>query len=436
MYKEFLNKIKSKKLKVCVVGLGYVGLPLLVRLVKSNFNVFGYDKDQLKIKRLKNCISYISTIKNTQLEYFKKNSDRVFSNINKMKDIDVIIICLPTPLKKNNSPDMSYVHNFFNLFKSYMLDNKVIILESTVYPGACNDIIKKFKLSEKLSQKKLSFIYSPEREDPGNYSFSYKHTPKIVSGYNQVSLNIGNIIYSKFVRKIAIAKSIKIAETSKLLENIFRSVNIGMINEFKMICDRLGINIYDVIDIASTKNFGFMKFLPGPGLGGHCIPIDPYYLSWASKKIGYDPKFIKLSGKINKEVTNWIIGKILKFFKIKKIPYKNKKIIIIGVAYKKNVDDDRETPAYYIMEKLIQKKIKIDFHDPYIKSIKEGRKYKKFKNMKSKPLTQNTFKNSIATIIVTDHDKINYNKILKFSRFIFDTRGVYKSKNDSKIITL
>lgn len=434
MYKEFIKKIKSKKLKVCVVGLGYVGLPLLVRLTKSKFDVYGYDKDPIKIKKLQNKNSYVSTVKNNDLIYFNKKKEKVFYNIKKIKNIDVIFICLPTPLKKNNTPDMSFLYNFFNSFNQFINDGKVIILESTVYPGASDDIVKKYNLLKKLNKNKISFIFSPEREDPGNKNFSYSKTPKIISGFNKFSLTIGKIIYSKFVKKVVVANSIKAAETAKLLENIFRSVNIGMINEFKMICHKMGINIYEVINLAATKNFGFMKFLPGPGLGGHCIPIDPFYLSWASKKLGYNPKFIRLSGKINKEITNWILKKIFIFFKQKKIFYKGKKIIIIGIAYKKNVNDDRESPAYYIMNKLIQKGIKVIFYDPFIKIIHKSRKFKNLTNMKSINITNKYFKNSIATIVVTDHDKTNYKKIHKLSKYIFDTRGVYNSKKSDKII--
>ena len=436
MYKEILKKIKLKKIKICVVGLGYVGLPLAIRLIKSNVNVFGYDTDKKKIDYLKNGKSYISNISNNELIYFKKNKKNLFRNISNLKKIDVFIVCLPTPLSNNNKPEMKYVHNFFESLRQFIHDGQVFILESTVYPGASLEIINKLNLKQKILNKKNFFIFSPEREDPGNTKFSYKFTPKVVSGFTKECLKIGKKIYSLFVKKTVSTTSLEVAETSKLLENIFRSVNIGLINEFKIICKKMNINIYDVIDVAATKNFGFMKFYPGPGLGGHCIPIDPFYLSWASKKKGYDPKFIKLSGYINKNITSWVLKNILNYFLKKKINYKNKKILIIGIAYKKNVDDDRETPAYYIMNKLLQKNIKIQYHDPYIKKIRKGRKFKNLSNFKSIELSKKNIQNSLAAIILTDHDEIDYNKIRKYSNLIFDTRGKYKKTINENIIQL
>jgi len=329
---------------------------------------------------------------------------------------------------------MSYLNSFFKKIKFFKKKYQTIILESTVYPGASQDIIKKYNLTKKLNKKELYFVYSPERENPGMKNFSYKTTPKVVSGYNKDSLIIGINIYKKFVNRVVETSSLSNAEATKLLENLFRSVNIGLINEFKIICEKLNLNIYEIIKSASTKNFGFMKFLPGPGLGGHCIPIDPYYLNWASRKKGYTAQFIKTSGDINSKMPMRIVNKISNVLKKKKSKKSNLKILLVGIAYKKNIDDDRETPGYEIIYQLQKRKYKVNYYDPYIPKIKSGRKFKDKIKLKSIKISQKNLRNHDAILIVTDHDKINYNHILKNSNLIFDSRGVYRGHYDNEKI--
>ncbi len=433
MYRELIKKIKSKKIKVSIIGLGYVGLPLALRFIKSGIKVFGIDTDIKKILKLKSGNSYIGSIKNHQLKYFKKNKDNFSDNLEDVKKADVIIICLPTPLKKNKTPDMSYVFNFSKKIKKYIKDGQIIILESTVYPGATLSLINYLGLKRKNIGLKNFLIYSPERENPGYKSFNYRDTPKVVSGFSKKCINLGDIIYKLFVKKRVLLNSIAEAEATKLLENLYRSVNIGLVNEFKIICDKMNINVQNVIDAASTKNFGFKKFTPGPGLGGHCIPIDPYYLYWASSKYGYFPKFIKTSGEINNKMPSWVVNKIIKTFKKNKISFKNKKILLVGVAYKKNVDDDRETPAFEIMSRLEKKNIKTDYYDPFIPKLKSGRKYKYSK--KSIKFNSKQIQKYMASLVITDHDSVDYKKLLTNSKLVFDTRAVFKNiKNSNKII--
>jgi UDP-N-acetyl-D-glucosamine dehydrogenase len=436
MYNHILKKVKLKSAKIAVIGLGYVGLPLAVKLIKSNFDVYGFDNDKNKLEFLKKGKSYISTIKNNDCRYFKKFKNKLISKHIYLREVDVIIICLPTPLKKSKIPEMKYLENFSKNIKKNVKDGQIFILESTVFPGASEDFIKKIGIKKNLEKGLNFFIYSPERENPGQKNFSYKTTPKIISGYSEECIKLGSMIYSSFVKKIVKISSIKNAEASKLLENIFRSVNISFINEFKIICKNMGLNIYEIIDAAATKNFGFMKFLPGPGFGGHCIPIDPYYLSWISKKNGYLPKFIKTSGDINASMPTWIVKNIIKKFYENKIIFNNKKVLIVGVAYKKNVDDDRESPAFEIIKKLKKFKINVDYHDPYIKIIRKGRNFKNSEKLESIKLNPNQLKKYIATIIITDHDNINYKIIQKNSNLIFDTRGVFKNNYNNKIISL
>lgn len=420
------KKIISKNFSVGIVGLGYVGLPICSRFVKADIKVFGVDSDQKKIHLLKKGIPYINNNDKEIIDYFKKNKNQVSSKYEILKGCDAILICLPTPLR-NLKPDMSHVFNCARKLKKLLRPYQILILESTVYPGASND------LCEIVSNKKLRigsnfFLgYSPERENPGDKKFSYKKTPKIISGMTSKCISLIKEIYSPIVKKLVVAKNVREAELSKLLENMYRAVNIGMVNELKIICDKLKIDIFDVIDLAATKNFGFQKFLPGPGLGGHCIPIDPYYLSWVSERHGYKPKFISVAGKLNRSIPNWIINKMISVLKKKKL-----KILILGISYKKNIEDDRESPSFSLMKILKSKKIKFEYNDPYFKKLRKGREFKTIK--KSILLTKNNLRKFNAVLLVTDHDLYDYEFIAKNSKIIFDTRGRYKKYNFKNIV--
>ena len=417
---SLLKKIKNKKYNIGVIGLGYVGLPLVNRFLKSkNLKVFGIDNDKEKINLLKKGVSPIKSIK---ISYFKNFKNRISDDYSIINLVDVVIICLPTPLKSNRTPDLKYLEICFKNLSRIDLKDKIIILESTVYPG----VTKKFasQLISKNSSYKIGknifFGYSPERENPGDKSFSYQTTPKVVSGYSDVCLNLMQNIYKTISKKVFSTNTLEEAETSKLLENLYRSINIGLVNEMKLICDRLKINVHKVIDTASTKNFGFQKFIPGPGLGGHCIPIDPYYLSWISKKKGYVPQMLKSAASINNNMPKLIINKILKYFK------KKPKILIFGISYKKNVDDDRESPSFEFMKILKKKNIYFDFVDPYFEKIRKGRKI--LIEKKSIKLNKKNSKTYDCAIIVTDHDLFDYKFISKNFKLVFDCRGVFYSK--------
>ena len=417
---SLLRKIHNKRYKVAIIGLGYVGLPLVKRFINSSkIDVIGVDNDIRKVNLLRKGISPIDSIK---IQYFKKFKDRVSDNYSIVNSADIIIICLPTPLKLKQKPDLVYLDNCYKNLSKITLENKMIILESTVYPGVTRSYANKIiKLSSKLKiGKNIFFGYSPERENPGDKSFSYNKTPKVIAGYSKPCLKLIKKIYQNIVTKIYSCNTLEEAETSKLLENLYRSINIGLVNEMKIICNKLNIDVHNVIETAATKNFGFQKFVPGPGLGGHCIPIDPYYLSWISKKKGYDPLILKSSAKINNNMPKFITSKILKFFN------KKPKILIFGVSYKKNVDDDRESPSFEFMKIFKKKKISFDFIDPFFKEIKLGRQVT-FKK-KSVKFNKRNMKNYDCALIVTDHDKFNYLSIKKNFKLIFDCRGVYKAK--------
>lgn len=402
-----------------IIGLGYVGLPLALNFGKSkNCVVYGFDNDNLKLKSILKGKSYLSHINDTEIRNFS-SKNYVSKDFSKIKKMDFIILCLPTPLKNNNKPDLSYVKGSLNKIFPYLKKGQALSLESSTYPGTTEEVIIK-KLKEKfIIGKNFYVIYSPEREDPGN-KIKMNAIPKIVAGYSKSCTKIGKSYYSKVFDKVLITESLKIAEFSKILENVFRSINIGLVNEIKIISDKMGIDVFDVIKTASSKPFGFMPFYPGPGVGGHCIPLDPFYLTWKAKKIGLKTKFIELSHEINNDMKNWIVNKIENNLRT----LKNKKIIVIGIAYKKNIDDCRESPSFQIISDLIKKKAKVSYYDPYIKKLPVTRKF----NIKlnSIELTKQNLTNSDAVLIHTDHDNIKYNLIKKYSKKIFDSRGIFK----------
>lgn len=432
MFRTLLTKIKNKKLKVGIIGLGYVGLPLAIRFLNSKVNVIGFESDLKKIQLIQKGVCYIENKSFKNDGYFKTFRNKVTNDYSQLSLVDIIIVCLPTPLTKSNKPDISILKRCASKINKYIKEGQMFILESTVYPGATIEIYKILSKFKKFSLGKNFFLsFSPERENPGDKLFSYKYTPKVVSGYSSKCSEIAFKIYKLIARKVFLAKSIKVAEMSKLLENTFRSVNIGLVNEFKIISNKLNVNIWDVIEAAKTKNFGFRAFHPGPGVGGHCIPIDPLYLSWILEKKNINTKLIKTSSKLNSSMPDWVTKKILSH--LKNFGHKAKNITIIGISYKKNTKDTRGSPAIEIIKKLIKKKYKIKYYDPLIKKIDYDNKYFQKKSISLKAAYH---LNKEVVIITTDHSKVNYNKIFKSSKTIFDTRGVYKNYTTNKVIFL
>ncbi len=419
-YLEILKKkIKNKSLKVGVIGLGYVGLPLLIQCVKKNFFVYGFDNDSKKINMLLKGKSYIKHINQKEIKNIKSNKIIFTNNFSKLKEPDLLIICLPTPINKNLSPDMRFLMKAKNYLNNFCREGQIIVLESTTYPGTCEEIFK--PVLDKFVLGKGAFLgYSPEREDPGNKNFNIENTTKIVSGYTKNCRNLVDSFYSKITKKTFPTTTLKVAEMTKLYENIFRSINIGLVNEMKLALDKMGINILEVINAAKTKPFGFMPFYPGPGLGGHCIPIDPFIMAWKAKQNGAETKFIELSGKINRKMPTIIFKKVL--YHLRKL--KDPRILILGLSYKKNIDDARESPSFELMKLFHNKKFKIDYHDKYFSKLPKMRNY----DMKMRSVKINTYnlKKYNAVIVMTDHDYIDYNLIQKNSEVIFDSRGRFK----------
>jgi len=426
MYNSLKKKINQKTAKIGIIGLGYVGLPLALKFAKKKFKVYGFDTNKNKIKNLKSGKSYIKNIPGKDINKIINESFIVSKNFQNVKYCDVLIFCLPTPLTKNKKPDLSYLKKSLQNISNYIKKGQLFSNESTSYPGTTEEFfLKLFNKKKFIVGKDIFLIFSPEREDPGNKKYNISNITKVISGKTNKCLNLANILYKQVVKSVYKVKNIKTAEMTKLLENTFRSVNIGFINEMKIICDKMDIDIWEVVNAAKSKPFGFFPFRPGPGVGGHCIPIDPYYLTWKAKKLDSNIEFVNLAAKVNDYMPYYVTKTI-----IKNLKKKNKKIIILGVAYKPNVDDYRESASLKVIGILKRKyKCKVHYNDPHVPEIKNNFSG----NMKSKKLNYKNLKKYDATVILTNHNEYNLTQVEKYSNLIIDTRGVY-NKNSKKII--
>lgn len=420
-YNILKKKINKKQITAGIIGMGYVGLPLAILVAKKKFKLNCYERDQKRFLYLKKKKSYFKNIDSSELKSFNKNT-QIFKNFSNISSCDIIIFCLPTPLK-NNQPDLSHISNTIKLIKKSLREGQLIILESTSYPGTTREeICDKLKKDFKLGQN-FFVSFSSERVNPGMNEKKIDSIPKVISGYSSNCLSLIEEFYKKLFKKIVIAKSLEIAEFSKLLENIYRSVNIAFINEMKFISEKFNLDIFEILSIANTKPYGFTRFDPGPGVGGHCIPIDPQYLHWKSAKKGFVPKFIKLSAEVNLQVTKFIFNKILKHSKKINKTNLNTKILFLGVAYKKNVDDIRASAPIRLINLLIKKNFRnIKFIDPLIPNFRLFNK----KLLNSVTLSKDTLRASDIVVLATDHDKFDYNLIKQNSKFLIDCRGKYK----------
>lgn len=426
-----LSKISNNTAKIAIIGLGYVGLPLVFALYHK-FNIIGFDTDQNKINFLKNNQSYIKNFKDSDIiDLNKSNKFEASYNPSILQQANIILICVPTPLTKNREPDMSYVLKTANTISKIIRPGQLIILESTTYPGTTKELLKPILETTGLKVGKEIFLgYAPEREDPGNKRFTATNIPKIVGADDEFSKQLTVALYKQIAPEVIAVSSASTAEAVKILENIFRCVNIALVNELKIIFDKMQINIWEVIEAAKTKPFGFMPFYPSPGLGGHCIPIDPFYLTWKAKEYDIATRFIELAGEINSYMPYYVISKLRdaldqRFLKV----LNSSKILLIGMAYKKNVDDIRESPALVIFQELINKKAYVDYFDPYIKVIPKMRQHPNLHNIFSISLTMESLQKYDAVIICTDHDDINYQLIIEHSKLIVDTRNATNHYN-------
>ena len=430
-----LDKIKNKQAAIGVIGLGYVGLPLAIEFYKAGFYVTGLDIDQKKIDLLSQGKSYIKHIPDENTLLLAKDAKfQGSTDFSLVKNLDCILICVPTPLKKNRDPDMSYILATAEKIAPHITKEQLIVLESTTYPGTTQEVLApELESGSGLKADQDFYLaYSPEREDPNNKDFTTATIPKVIGSDSPASLEITDALYSSIVQKTVRVSGTKTAEATKLLENIYRAVNIALVNELKVVFDKMGIDIWEVIAASSTKPFGFMPFYPGPGLGGHCIPIDPFYLAWKAKQFGVSTRFIELAGEINVSMPNYIIQKVSLAFSKEKRSIAESRILLLGLAYKKNVDDARESVTFKIMEMLEQQGAKVDYNDPYIPIIKSRREYKQFIGKQSVALEKlNSYD---LTIILTDHSVYDFVDIVKCSNQILDTRNACGNIKSDKII--
>ena len=430
-----LQKIKEKKAHIGIIGLGYVGLPLAIEFCKTGFQVTGLDIDQEKIDLLSQGESYIKHISGEKIKHLNKEGKfKGSTNHTLIKHLDCILICVPTPLNKNREPDMSYVISTAQKIAPHIVKNQLIVLESTTFPGTTLEVlIPELEAGSGLKANKDIFVaYSPEREDPNNKKYSIATTPKVIGADDPKSLELADSIYSFIVNKTVLVSGTKVAEATKLTENVFRAVNIALVNELKVIYEKMGIDVWEVIEACSTKPFGFMPFYPGPGLGGHCIPIDPFYLTWKAREHGITTRFIELAGEINTLMPDYVIQKIIFALNREGKSLKNSRILLLGLAYKKNIDDTRESVTFKIMELLEEKEAVTDYNDPYIPQIKPTRKYKQFVGKKSVALKK--INQYDCVVILTDHTSYDFKTIANESKVIVDTRNACGNIKSNKII--
>lgn len=424
-----LERIKNKKVVVGVVGLGYVGYPLSLVFAEAGVKVIGFDIDATKVSSINAARGYYTHIANERLvKAVKAKRFYATSDFRRVADCDAIIICVPTPLDEHLEPDLSFVTQTAESIGPHLQPHTLVSLESTSWPGTLREVVRPIveNLSGLHAGKDLFLSFSPEREDPGNRSYNTRNIPKLVGADDAKSQKLAVALYALAIEKVVPASSSAVAESAKLLENIFRGVNIALVNELKMIFDRMGINIWEVIKAASTKPFGYMPFWPGPGLGGHCIPIDPFYLTWKAKAFGINTRFIELAGEINRYMPRWVVDKVQDCLNVYAKPLKGSKVLILGLAYKADIEDMRESPSLELIKLLEEKGAKVDYYDPFIEEIGPNREYPQLMGRKSKNMT----KNYDCFVVATRHKCLEAKKILSFGVPVVDTRNLLpKHKN-------
>ena len=429
MIKDVLIKnIEARNVRVGVVGLGYVGLPLVLRFGEEHFSVIGFDVDPEKVRKLNASESYIRHIPAARLQtLIREKQFEATSDFSRLAEADCIIVCVPTPLTAKKDPDLQYIEKTADAIVKTLRKGQLISLESTTYPGTTEEILlERFRTTGLEVGKDYFLVFSPEREDPGNPKFSTRTIPKVVGGITPDCLEAGKTLYSQVIDRVVTVSSTRSAELVKLLENIYRSVNIALVNELKLLSDRMGIDIWEVIDAAATKPFGYTPFYPGPGLGGHCIPIDPFYLSWKAKEYDFSTRFIQLAGEVNASIPYYVVDRISVALNDHSKAIRGSKILILGAAYKKDVDDVRESPALEIMELLQQKGAVLSYHDPYIPRLHKMRAYD-FSHMHSVELTEGTLGQADLVLIATDHSNVDYQWVVEHAAIVVDTRNATKA---------
>ena len=431
MFEQAIQRYQDKEAIIGIVGLGYVGLPLLLRYTQVGFKVIGFDIDDFKVNSLNAGKSYIEHIAADKIQAAQSLFDAT-TDFSRIGECDAIILCVPTPLNQYREPDISYVIDTTDAVKPYLRAGQLLSLESTTYPGTTEEeLLPRVEESGLKVGEDFFLVYSPEREDPGNPNFETRTIPKVVGGHTDKCLQVGIALYGAAIDQVVPVSSTKAAEMTKLLENIHRAVNIGLANEMKIVADKMGVDIYEVIDAAKTKPFGFVAYYPGPGIGGHCIPIDPFYLTWKAREFGVNTRFIELAGEINSGMPDYVVNKTALALNDREKSLKGSHVLILGIAYKKNVDDMRESPSVFVMEKLRDLGVKVDYSDPHVPSFPKMREHNF--ELDSVALTAENIASYDCMILTTEHDKFDYALLEQHAQLIVDTRGKFSTQSGKVI---
>ena len=430
---ELLQKIADKRARIGIIGLGYVGLPLAVEFARAGFHVVGYDVDASKTSTLNGGVSYIPDVPTEHVaEIVKAGTFRATTDASELATVDVIDICVPTPLRKTKDPDMSYMVQAVDATAKVLKKGQLVILESTTYPGTTDEVVQPaLEAGGLVAGEDFYLAFSPERVDPGNPQFQTKNIPKVVGGMNEASTRAAAALYGSVITTIVPVTSTRVAEMVKLLENTFRAVNIGLVNELALMCARMGINVWEVIDAAKTKPFGFMPFYPGPGLGGHCIPIDPFYLSWKAKQSGFEARFIELAGQVNGSMPEYVVTRVADALNSARKSVNGAYVHVLGVAYKRDIDDMRESPALDVIELLKRKGAKVSYTDPYVPVLHHGPV-----NMSSISIEDALKAGADCAVIITDHATFDYAAIAATFPLIVDSRNALKGMKSPNVFSL
>jgi UDP-N-acetyl-D-glucosamine dehydrogenase len=436
---QFLQKVENRSARIGIIGMGYVGLPLTLLFSEENFAVTGFDIDARKVTTLNAGGSYIVRIPGTEIQEAQTKGFRATTDYSEIANLDVVIICVPTPLNEYHEPDLSYIRDTAHAIAPHLREGQLVILESTTYPGTTEEVLipileggnkKQLRVSREASTAGFYVAFSPEREDPGNDTVARRDIPKVVGGVGPVALELASAVYASIFNRTVPVSSPAAAEMTKLLENIYRCVNIALVNELKQLCHRMGVDIFEVIDAAKTKPFGFQAFYPGPGLGGHCIPIDPFYLSWKAKQYDFRTKFIELAGEVNMAMPYYVVDQTVDALNEQSKAMKGAKILVLGLAYKKDIDDLRESPSLTIIELLKQRGAIVSYNDPFFPTVGQGRHY----DLNMKGVSLDNLGEYECVLIVTDHADYDYPRIVRESKLVVDSRNATKGIQAANLV--
>ena len=428
---RFLEKVEHRDAKIGVLGLGYVGIPLAISMVQSGFSVFGFDILDSRVEELNNGISPIKHFSHAEIQSMREQGFEATTDFSRASDCDALIICVPTPLNNSREPDLSFVAATMDAISPFLRSGQLLSLESTTWPGTTREVLLPYAEKAGLTAGQDFFlVYSPEREDPGNSDFNTQTIPKVVGGCSPQCLTAGKALYGAFIDTVVPVSSTQAAEMVKLLENIHRAINIGLVNEMKIVADAMGLDIFEVIDAAKTKPFGFTAYYPGPGIGGHCIPIDPFYLTWKAREFGLHTRFIELAGEINASMPQYVVSKLIKALNAAGKALKGARVLALGIAYKRDVDDMRESPSVFVMERLRDWGADVHYSDPNVPIFPKMREHKF--ELESIDLTPDSLATYDAVLLLTDHSDFDYDMVRRHSKVLVDTRG--KFRNDPDVV--